>query len=72
MKKSIGKKIKLLRQERGLSQEQLAEKANISDRFIRVIEDGNRNYSLKVLNQVLQALDLNFYTFFNNREDFKE
>lgn len=71
MKKSIGKKIKLLRQEHGLSQEQLAEKAHISDRFIRVIEDGNRNYSLKVLNQVLQALDLNFYTFFNNRKDFK-
>lgn len=66
MKKFIGKKIKSLRCKNNLTQEELAEESNLSSRFIRKIEKGDSNYSLTALYQVINSLNENIYTFFED------
>ena len=44
-----GKRIHALRQERGLTQEELANTLGITDRHIRGIESGKRNASIDLL-----------------------
>lgn len=51
----LGTKIKQERQFRGITQEQLAEKADISLNFMSLIENG-RNMSVETLVKISQAL----------------
>ena len=56
----LGKKISELRKEKGLTQEELIEKCNVSIRTIQRIEAGEvtpRSYTLKA---IFEALDYNF------------
>lgn len=69
MKVFIGKKIKILRSKNNLTQEELAAKCQLSDRFIRKIEQGNANYSLVALDKIIKALNETIYTFFKNEEE---
>lgn len=55
--KKIGKKIRMLRWERGLSQEQLAEKVWISTTHMSHIETGSTKLSLPVLVDIAAALN---------------
>ncbi len=55
---SIGKNIRGARGQRGWTQEQLAEKANIHPAFLGQIERGIKKPSLKTLKQVADALGL--------------
>lgn len=71
MKKFIGNKIRTLRLKNNLTQEQLAEKTALSSRFIRKIEKGDVNYSLITFNKIINKLNENIYTFFENKEEFK-
>lgn len=59
----IGIAISTLRKIRGMSQEVLAEKANISRSFISSIEAPNMavNFSLSVLYDIAEALDVEAY-----------
>lgn len=56
--KKIGKRIRMLRWERGLSQEQLAEKVWISTTHMSHIETGNTKLSLPVLVDIAGALSV--------------
>ena len=54
----IGQKIRTLRKARGLSQEELAEKVDISVTHMSHIETGNTKLSLPVLVAIAKALDV--------------
>lgn len=54
----VGKKIRAWRDERGLTQVQLAEKSNISRSYLAGVETGKYNPSLETLNVIASALGL--------------
>lgn len=60
MKKEIGKKIKEVREAKGLSQYAVGEKAGIQQCIIRNIENGVTAYSIDSFYKVCDALDINF------------
>ena len=53
---NIGKKIREERLNKGLTQEQLAEKANISPAFVGHIERGEKKASLETMSRLVMAL----------------
>ncbi len=58
----IGKRIRKLRREKGLTQEQLAEQLNVSTVHLAKIETGKRGCSLDIL--------IGFAAFFNTGLDY--
>lgn len=54
---SFGARIRARREELGLSQEQLAERANLHWTYVSGIERGVRNPGLNTIGQLAQALD---------------
>ena len=54
----IGNRISELRQEKGMSVNQLAEKCDVSRQNIYKIEDGKYNVSIDILYKVRKALDV--------------
>jgi len=61
----VGKRIKELRQEKMLSQEKLALKANLDRTYIAGVENGKRNISIVNLEKIIHALDTSFRDFFS-------
>ena len=66
IKKKIGERIKEIRKDRNLSQDDIGMEADIERSFITHIESGRRNISVNTLEKVLKAFDMSFYEFFNN------
>ena len=60
----VGKRIRELRNEKELSQEKLAFKADIDRTYLAGVELGKRNLSIKSLEKIVKALETNFQTFF--------
>ena len=54
---SIGKKIREYRKERGLTQDELAEKVNLSPNHMGAIERAEKNLTLATLINIANALD---------------
>lgn len=54
----FGRRLHELRMERGLSQEGIANLANIDRTYIQSIEKGKRNVSISILNKISRALDI--------------
>ncbi|HEX9059405.1 MAG TPA: helix-turn-helix transcriptional regulator [Clostridia bacterium] len=54
--KRLGKRIKRLRKAKGLTQEQLAEKAGISMKYVQFIENAHRIPALKTLYKIARVL----------------
>ncbi|OLO25326.1 hypothetical protein BTR23_24890 [Alkalihalophilus pseudofirmus] len=54
---TFGKVIKLIRESRGMTQIELAQNADLSERYIIDIEKGKRNPTLDVTNSLAEALD---------------
>jgi transcriptional regulator with XRE-family HTH domain len=54
--KKIGEKVKLLRKQKGLTQEKLAELAKVDPKSIIDIEKGKRNPTMKTLGKLSVAL----------------
>jgi transcriptional regulator with XRE-family HTH domain len=59
IKKKFGKKVKLLRTNKGWSQEQLALNAGLDRTYIPSIEKGERNVSITVIEKIATALGVN-------------
>lgn len=55
-KEKLGNKIQELRKETGLTQEEFAEKLNISRTHIGHIEQGRKSPSLKLMEKIAKAL----------------
>lgn len=69
LNKIIGKNLFEERKKKGLSQPQLAEMSKLSTEFISRIERGVNAPSIKTLNQIAKALNVNITTFFDDPED---
>lgn len=61
--KAIGKRIKIARIRKGISQEETAEKSNISSRHMSNIETGRTKPSLPALIAIANALDTSVDNF---------
>ena len=58
IKKQLGSKIKRLRQKRGFTQEQLAEKLDIATRTLCGIENGENFLTAETLEKILRVLNI--------------
>lgn len=65
----VGERIRTLRQIRGLSQEQLALKANLNTSFIGQIERGGKKPTIDTLEKIVNALDVSFEDLFKFEMD---
>ncbi|HGO5855375.1 TPA: helix-turn-helix domain-containing protein [Mannheimia haemolytica] len=65
---AFGYKVKKLRLEKELSQEELAFLSGLDRTYISGIENGKRNVSLKALYAIALALDMNLSTLFKDVE----
>lgn len=66
IKKELGEKIKRLRNKKGLTQEQLAEKIDISSRNLSKIELGLSFVKAETLERILESLDVTTEEMFAN------
>lgn len=66
MDKTINDKIRLLRLEKGFSQEYVARQLELSQSYYGRIETGKRTISLDLLMKILSILDVDQITFFND------
>ncbi len=60
-KQSIGRRIKVLRKKRGLSQEEVASKADISPNYVSRMERGTENPTLDMLIKISEALNVELW-----------
>ena len=58
IKEKFGQRLKTLRKEKGLSQEELAERSGLNRPYISGIEQGKRNVSLEVMEKLAEALGM--------------
>lgn len=65
--KEIGLKISARRNLLGISQEDLAFKADLDRTYISGIERGKRNISVYTLKKIIESLDLKMKDFFNGQ-----
>ncbi len=66
IKQRFGKAIRRRRRELDLSQEELAEKAELHRTYISNIERGELNPSLETMEKLLKALNISFASLFAN------
>ena len=76
IKELIGKRIKELRKKRGLSQEQLSEKAEITPNYLSRVERGTENPTLDMFMKLANALEVEMWEMFDfghrgSRRDLK-
>ena len=67
----IGKKIKRLRLQRGLTQEELADRCELSKGFISLLERDLTSPSIATLMDILESLGSDLKTFFSETGDEK-
>ena len=65
----FGARLRMLRKERGLSQEKLAELSGLDRTYISGIERGIRNVALRNIEALAQALDLSISELFEDMDD---
>lgn len=68
IKKTIGIKIKQLRQAKGWSQGELAARSDFDRTYIAHVERGCKNISMDSLAKLLEAFDMSFFDFFGSNE----
>jgi transcriptional regulator with XRE-family HTH domain len=66
----IGKRIQLIREKRGMTQEQLEEKTGINAKYISAVECGQRNVTIKTLEKIAKGLDAELFELFLFSESF--
>jgi transcriptional regulator with XRE-family HTH domain len=58
MRKLVGRNAARLRKERGLTQEQLAERSGLSQQYLSGLEQGRRNPTIMTIYELATALDV--------------
>ncbi|MCK8824868.1 helix-turn-helix domain-containing protein [Fuchsiella alkaliacetigena] len=62
----IAKRIRIIREAKGITQEELANRAQVSQAFISSVENKTKNVSLKVLEKICKkGLEISLASFFN-------
>lgn len=67
IKNLIGQRILELRKEKSLSQESLANLAEVDRTYMTGVETGKRNISVEVLLRIITALGTTYKDFFNHQ-----
>ncbi|OGK27691.1 hypothetical protein A3B50_04160 [Candidatus Roizmanbacteria bacterium RIFCSPLOWO2_01_FULL_40_42] len=62
--RQVGNRIQKLRKQRGLTQEQLAEKIRVSPTYIGFIEQGQRNPSINTADKIARILGVKLSNLF--------
>lgn len=65
IKQKFGQKIKNLRKSKGISQEKLANLAEIDRTYLPTIEKGERNVSIEIVEKLAKALDVKIKDLFD-------
>lgn len=68
---NIGEKIKCLRLQKGLTQEELADRCELTKGFISLLERDMTSPSITTLDYILEALGTDFPTFFSEENKVK-
>ncbi|RZJ69586.1 MAG: XRE family transcriptional regulator [Flavobacterium sp.] len=66
IKLSVGQRIRELRNQKGISQEALANKAEIDRTYVTDVENGRRNISIQNLEKLIIALEISLKDFFDS------
>lgn len=66
IKEAFGERIKQLRSERRISQEYLANLAEMDRTYITSVENGKRNISIKNIEKICKALNITLRDFFDD------
>lgn len=64
LKINLGEKIRYLRRNKGLTQQQLADKADIDYSYIGAIERGEKNPTLETIEKIAAGLEIEIYKLF--------
>ena len=72
LQRKFGLVLKELRLEKGLSQESLANQSDIDRTYISDIEKGERNISLKIIEQLSSTLQISLSELFKKIEEYGE
>jgi transcriptional regulator with XRE-family HTH domain len=64
VRKRVGSSVQRLRRDKGLSQEELAHRADIHQTYLSGVESGKRNPSVGVLERIAAALSVDIEEFF--------
>ncbi|MCP4351048.1 MAG: helix-turn-helix transcriptional regulator [Desulfobacterales bacterium] len=69
----LGKRIKSLRRFRGMTQEELGEKANINYKYLGTLERGEKQATIEILAKIADALDYDLHELlvFEHEDDVK-
>lgn len=65
IKTKFGNRVAFLRNEKGISQEKLAEYSNLHRTYISSLESGKRNVALQAIEKLAQGLECNINHLFN-------
>lgn len=65
IRKRFGKRVKALREARGWSQEELADRAGLHRTYISAVERAVRNPTLTVIERIAKALELSMPDLFS-------
>jgi transcriptional regulator with XRE-family HTH domain len=68
IKQKVGSRIKELRHQKEMSQELVANTADMERSFMTHIESGRRNISVETLQRILSAMNISFKDFFDSKE----
>ena len=66
IKQKIGKRLKVLRNQIAISQEDLAFRANLDRTYINSVENGKRNISIVNIEKICKALTISVRDFFDS------
>lgn len=58
LEKKFGQNVRYWRKQRGLSQEEFADRAHLHPTYVSGIESGHRNPTIKVMERIAAALDV--------------
>lgn len=65
IQEKVGQRIRELRWQLGISQEELAARANLDRTYITSVERGKRNISIGTLEKIVVQLNCTMHEFFN-------
>lgn len=72
LRNTVGDRIRAIRKAKGLTQQQLAELANLDDAYIGAVERGERNFSIDTLEKIVTTLQIQPGELFLDFHDLNE
>jgi transcriptional regulator with XRE-family HTH domain len=66
LRRTVARNLRRLRQRRGLSQEELADRAGLNRNYVGMIEREENAPTVDALEQIAKALDINAVELFSN------